>query len=380
MIIGFEAKRAFHNKTGLGNYSRMLICGLAKEHPEVRSFLYSPFMAGEYKSYFTCYANISTRQPTGFDRHLPGLWRSFGVSMHLKGDKVTIFHGLSHELPHGIPRDIKMVVTMHDLIVWRYPQYYSLFDRRMHKLKQRHSCHNADVVVAISESTKKDLMQIMHVPENKIRVIYQSCDPIFWQPISESEKSDIRTMYQLPEKYIICVGTIEERKNQVAVVRALSELPEDVHLVIVGRPHGSYIREINSVVKKLKLTPRVHFISNADFENFPGLYANAIASVYMSRYEGFGIPILESMCCDTPVVTSNVSSMPEAGGDAVLYASPDDSHEVAVQLNRIISDASLRAQLVAKGQLQRQKFTQEKIIADLYSLYNTLDPQVEEDL
>lgn len=124
----------------------------------------------------------------------------------------------------------------------------------------------------------------------------------------------------------------------------------------------------------------MHFVSNAEFENFPGLYANAIASVYMSRYEGFGIPILESMCCDTPVVTSNVSSMPEAGGDAVLYASPDEPHEVATQLNMIISNPQLRAELVAKGRVQRQKFTQEKVIADLYNLYNTLDPQEEDDL
>lgn len=380
MIIGFEAKRAFHNKTGLGNYSRMLICGLSKEHPEVHSFLYSPYMDGEYKSYFTSYANISTRQPTGFDKRLPNLWRSFGVSMHLKGDKVTIFHGLSHELPHGIPHDIKTVVTMHDLIVWRYPQFYSLFDRRMHKIKQRHSCHIADTVVAISESTKKDLIKYLHIPEEKIKVIYQSCDPIFWQPIDENEKADIRKLYDLPERYIVCVGTIEERKNQAAVVRALAELPEDVHLLIVGRQHGSYIREINSVIKNYKLTSRVHFVSNAEFENFPGLYANAIASVYMSRYEGFGIPILESMCCDTPVVTSNVSSMPEAGGDAVLYASPDEPHEVATQLNMIISNPELRAELVEKGRVQRQKFTQEKVIADLYNLYNTLDPQEEDDL
>jgi glycosyltransferase involved in cell wall biosynthesis len=147
----------------------------------------------------------------------------------------------------------------------------------------------------------------------------------------------------------------------------------------VGRQRGRYYYEVMSEIKAQKLTNRVHFVSNADFEDFPALYANAIASVYMSHFEGFGIPILESMCCDTPVVTSNVSSMPEAGGDAALYASPDNPDEVAQQLMRIIEDPNLRADLVAKGRVQREKFSQKKVIADLYNLYTTLVPQDEDD-
>ena len=203
MIIGFDAKRAFQNQTGLGNYSRMLICGLAQQYQNVRSFLYAPDMSGEYKSYFSGFANISTRQPSGIDRHFPNLWRRYGVSVHLKGDKVDIFHGLSHELPHGIPRSIKKVVTMHDLIVWRYPQYYSLFDRLVHRIKQRHSCRIADVVVAISEQTKGDLIKYMHVPESKIKVLYQSCDNIFWKPVADADRTAVRETYGLPEKYVV---------------------------------------------------------------------------------------------------------------------------------------------------------------------------------
>lgn len=378
MVIGFEAKRAFKNNTGLGNYSRMLICGLAGEHNDVRSFLYSPDMDGEYRRYFTGYANISTRMPSGIDRLVPNLWRSFGVSMHLKGDKVDIFHGLSHELPHRIPRSIKKVVTMHDLIVWRYPQYYSFFDRVIHRIKQRHSCKNADVVVAISEQTKSDLVKMMRIPESKIRVIYQSCDPQFWQPVSQDDIAEARKTYQLPEKYIVCVGTIEERKNQVNLIKAMSQLPADVHLVIVGRPHGKYISNVHAEIRKQGLKDRVHIVSNAAFEDFPAFYAGSICSAYVSRFEGFGIPILESMCCDTPVVTSNVSSMPEAGGDAALYASPDDVAEIAKQLNSIVQNPQLRAELVEKGRVQREKFAQKKIISDFYNLYRSLLPEEDE--
>ena len=378
MIIGFDAKRAFQNRTGLGNYSRMLICGLAQQHQDVRSFLYAPVMSGEYKGYFSGYANISTRQPSGFDRHFPNLWRRYGVSVHLRGDKVDIFHGLSHELPHGIPRSIKKVVTMHDLIVWRYPQYYSAFDRRVHRAKQRHACRIADVVVAISEQTKSDLIKYLRVPETKIKVLYQSCDNIFWKPVSEQEKADARETYKLPERYFVCVGSIEERKNQQAAVTALAELPDDLHLVIVGRPHGTYYSGLMSTIKRLKLTERVHLVTNADFYDFPALYANAIASVYVSKFEGFGIPILESMCCDVPVVTSNTSSMPEAGGDAALYADPNDPHAIAQQMQRIATDPQLRTELVEKGRKQRQKFSPDKIIADFYSLYTTLCPEKED--
>ncbi|MBQ9864369.1 MAG: glycosyltransferase family 4 protein [Bacteroidales bacterium] len=378
MIIGFDAKRAFQNYTGLGNYSRMLICGLAQQHNRVRSFLYSPVMNGEYKSYFSSFANISTRQPSGIDRYFPNLWRSYGVSMHLKSDKVDIFHGLSHELPHGIPHSIKKVVTMHDLIVWRYPQYYKAFDRIAHRIKQRHACRIADVVIAISEQTKSDLVKYLKVPESKIKVIYQSCDDIFWQPVTEEVKTEVRSTYELPERYIVCVGSIEDRKNQVAAVQALTELPDDIHLVIVGHPHGGYIHQLNSEIKRKRISSRVHIISDADFSDFPALYANAIASVYVSQFEGFGIPILESMCCDTPVVTSNTASMPEAGGDAALYASPDNPHEIAQQLQRIIDSPQLRCELIEKGRLQRKNFEPKKIIADFYSLYSTLSPEKED--
>ena len=374
MIIGFDAKRAFQNSTGLGNYSRMLICGLAHEHQDVRAFLYSPFMDGEYKKYFSSYANVSTRMPSSIDRFFPNLWRGFGVTVHLKEDKVNLFHGLSHELPHGIPSSIKKVVTVHDLIVWRYPGFYKPFDRFMHKIKQRHSCKIADAVVAISEQTKRDLIDYLHVPEEKIKVIYQSCDPIFWEPVSEEDRQYVKKTYNLPEKYIVCVGSIEERKNQATAVRAMTELPEDVHLVILGKPHGGYYSSLTGLIKSLKLTNRVHIIKDAEFEDFPALYANAVASVYMSVFEGFGIPILESMCSGTPVVTSNVSSMPEAGGDAALYADPHNPSEVAKQLKSIIDDSALREQLVAKGHVQSEKFSQHKIIGDLYDLYCTLLP------
>ena len=372
MVIGYDAKRAFQNNTGLGNYSRMVVCGVASHYRDFQAFLYAPKLAGYYQNYFSSYANISTHQPHGWDRFVPNLWRGFGIAMHLKNDGVQIFHGLSHELPHRIPASIKTVVTMHDLIAWRYPEYFSHVDAKIHQRKQLHSCRIADVVVAVSEQTKRDLIDIMHVPEEKIRVIYQSCDAQFWQPIQQDDLEYVRETYCLPQRYIIAVGTIEERKNQIALVEALKKLPSDVQLVLVGHPHGNYIEKLRSVLRDEEMVHRVMILDHADFEDFPALYANAVCSAYVSHFEGFGIPILESMCCDTPVLTSNTSSMPEVGGDAVLYADPNNVDQIAQQLLRLLDDEELRKELVEKGRAQRQKFSQKKSSADFYNLYSEM--------
>lgn len=379
MVIGFDANRAFQNNSGLGNYSRMLICGLAQECKDVRAFLYAPSMSGYYKTYFTSYANISTHQPSGVDRFFPRTWKAFGVSMHLNGDKVQLYHGLSNELPHRIPGKIKKVVTVHDLLAWNHPEYFRRIDRMLFRCRQKHACRLADVVIAVSEQTKRDLMEVLHLPEEKIRVLYQSCDQIFWQPIPAEDKADIRQLYHLPEKYFVCVGGIEERKNQVAAVMALKEMPREYHLVIVGRPTTKYYSELLKTINTEKLNDRVHIISKADFEDFPGLYANAIASVFVSRFEGFPIPVVESMCCDTPVIVSNTSSMPEAGGEAALYVDPDSPHDIAQKMLQVADNASLREQLIDKGRVQRERFTPPAIIGRLCSIYESLiGPQPEE--
>lgn len=354
MVIGYDAKRAFCNRTGLGNYSRGVICG--QPSPVV---LYTPKVTIPWNGVPD---RATVRRPQGLWSIVPSLWRTLGCALKVKKDGVQVYHGLSHELPLGLPKDVRRVVTMHDLIVRRYPHYFTVFDRIVHRLKQRHACRVADVVVAISEQTKRDLVEMMHVPEEKIRVVYQSCDAMFWLPPKPTTAN-----YQLPAKYILCVGTIEERKNQLNVIEACRQLPEDVTLVIVGRPRGEYGRRVLAAAGD-----RVRILQNADFRDFPSFYAGAVASVYLSRFEGFGIPVLEAMCCDCPVVTSNISSMPEAGGDAALYADPDDVDAVRAHLQRLLDDEAFRQQCIEKGRTQRMRFAPEKVAADMAAVYKSL--------
>lgn len=368
MVIGYDAKRAFCNNTGLGNYSRGVISGQRSVGSVV---LYTPRVKGRYEHFFEN-LEFGIVEPKGLWRVMKSVWRSVGVSRAVKRDGVELFHGLSHELPYGLPKGVKKVVTMHDLIVFRFPEFFKPADRLIHRLKMRHACRVADVVVAISEQTKRDLMEFLQVPEEKIRVVYQSCDSIFW---GVQDDRDIRKKYGLPEKYIICVGTLEERKNQLSVVEAMKHLPEEISLLLIGRPRGEYGQRVLEKVKdessKVK-SDRFCVLTGADFKDFPALYRGAVASVYLSRFEGFGIPVLESMCCDCPVVTSDVSSMPEAGGDAALYASPEDVEMVAEHLKRLCTDDSFRQQQIEKGRIQRKRFAPEKVAADMLEVYKSL--------
>lgn len=372
MIIGYDAKRAYNNTTGLGNYSRMVISRFAMAYRDCSCILYTPKVNEDLEDYFKGIANVSTHKPIGLQRWFKAWWRSRGVVQAVKTDEIDIYHGLSHELPIGLPKDVRKVVTMHDLVAWRFPQYFTKFDARVHRKKQIYACRVADVVVAISEQTKRDLIDFMHVPEEKIKVIYQSCDDIFWYPIEEYDKDQVRKKYDLPEQYLICVGTIEERKNQLAVVRAMKQVPEPYKLVIVGRLRGSYGESVLAERRKLGLTDRVLVIDDADFEDFPYLYACSQGLAYMSRFEGFGIPIVEALCCGVPVLTSNCSSMPEAGGDAAIYADPDNIDEIASQMTRLVSDEALRKQLLSKGVEQKAKFTRDKITSEYHKLYSSL--------
>lgn len=371
MKIGYDAKRAFRNNSGLGNYSRGLIGGMCMMD-DCQVVLYTPSVKGRHEHYFDASGNITTIAPKGLWRLMPDVWRSLWTGLRSKSDSVELFHGLSHELPYGLGDGVKRVVTMHDLIVRRYPEFFKPTDRLIHRLKQEHACRVADVVVAISEQTKRDLVDFMHVPEGKIKVVYQSCDPIFWTGGMEVMSKEVRRKYGLGERYIICVGTVEERKNQATAVRALSLLSQDMKLVIVGRPRGKYPDEVRGVARECGVEERVLFLEKAPFTDFPALYAGAVASVYMSVFEGFGIPVLESLCCDTPVVASNLSSMPEAGGEAALYAAPTDYETVAAHLRRLMEDGAFRQERIEKGRIQRMKFAPEKVSADMMAVYKSL--------
>ncbi|MBA2498679.1 MAG: glycosyltransferase family 4 protein [Chitinophagaceae bacterium] len=383
MRIGFDAKRAFHNSTGLGHYSRTLIRSLATTFREHEYYLLNTKPSGLFN--FEDVQNAHEILPENtLHRVFPSAWRSKWVTDDLKQLNIHLYHGLSHEIPVGIrEKKIPSVVTMHDLIHERYPGQYKKIDVNIYRKKFRYACKHADLVIAISQQTKKDLIEYYHVQEDKIRVCYQSCNPAFSRQVDAGEKEIIKKKYNLPDKFFLYVGSVIERKNLLNICKAIFLLRNElqVPLVVIGEGKG-YMQVVKDYVKQQGMGDLIIFLSEnpstkslESFKtaaDFPGIYQQALAMIYPSFFEGFGIPVLEALFSRLPVITSNVSCLPEAGGDAALYVNPNDANEIGESMKRIYEDEILVSEMKEKGWQYAQNFTPEKCAASVMNVYNEL--------
>ena len=375
MRIGFDGKRAVQNFTGLGNYSRYIVDILCQFGPENEFVLYAPKKRENKRldKLTKQYQQLQLSYPTTSSwKKLSPLWRVWGVTRQLEKEKIDIFHGLSNELPLNIHQsEVKSIVTIHDLIFLRYPQYYHSIDRKIYTYKFRKACENADKIIAISECTKRDIIEFFRIPADKIEVVYQGCDPSFIHPVAEEKKREVRAKYQLPDHYILNVGSIEERKNALSAVQALMMLPEQIHLVIVGR-HTEYTDKVEHFIKENKLEERVHIISNVPFDDLPAFYQLAEIFVYPSRFEGFGIPIIEALYSGIPVVAATGSCLEEAGGPDSIYVHPDDIKGMADALKQIYTDPERKKNMIEKGHSFAKRFSEEKQAEEILNIYKKL--------
>lgn len=326
MRIGLDGKRAVLNNTGLGNYSRYYLNIMSMAFPSTHFILYSPKNAdNERLEPLLARENIELTIPRLRPDCGPARswWRTFDMPLRLKDDGIDIYHGLSNELPLTIKGICPAVVTIHDIIYRRFPKGYTAIDRRLYDSKYGRSARIANRVIAISECTKSDIIKDYGIDPAKIDVIYQGVDPIFTLNVDTIKKQEIRTRYSLPEHYILAVGTVEERKNLLLAIKALPELPKAVKLVIVGGMKSEYAGRVRDEISRLGLADRVMHLQVA-FNDLPALYADAAFTSYTSRYEGFGLPVAESLTVGTPVIACTGSCLEEAGGDGAIYVNPDD--------------------------------------------------------
>jgi len=382
MHIGFDAKRAFHNGTGLGHYSRTLLQSLDNFFPEHEYYLFNPRPSRHFWLEGT---HLHEVQPTGFINKLfPAAWRSSRVKADFKKYKIDIYHGLSHEIPIGI-RDtgVRSVVTMHDLIHERYPEQYNAVDVRIYRKKFRYACKYADHIIAISEQTRRDLVEIYNTPEEKITVCYQSCNPAFATILSTAERERIRTKYGLPPQYFLYVGSLIERKNLLNICKALFLLREKltIPLVVIGNG-GKYKQVVQDYLQQQGMADNVIFLSDNGVArtdsafitaaDFPAIYQGAIAMIYPSVFEGFGIPVLEALWSKVPVITSNVSCLPEAGGDAAFYVNPQSAEEIAAAMLEVYSDPAKAELAREKGKVHAERFSPQACAAAVMNVYTKL--------
>ena len=373
MRIGFDAKRAFYNSTGLGNYSRDSIRILSLLYPENDYFLYTP-KAKENKqiSFLKNKKNILVRTPSSFVGNLfKKYWRNKNIIKDLVQDEIDIYHGLSHEIPLGIEKtNIKSVVTIHDLIFIRYPHLFSSIDRKIYHKKFQSACKRANKIIAISHQTKNDIIEFFGTDENKIEVVYQGCNNVFQSKISKKRIEEICKKYNLPEKFILNVGTIEERKNLLTILKSIKELPKQ-HLVVIGKGK-EYKNKCLQYIREHNLQDRVSFLSGIESEEMAAIYQKSEIMIYPSVFEGFGIPILEALFSKTPVITSQGGCFSETGGEHSIYINPLSVSEMTSAITKITTDTNVRNTMIEKGYNYAQNFTDKKVAQNLIDIYKNL--------
>ena len=364
MEIGFDAKRLFNNATGLGNYSRTLVRNLQAYFPEHNYHLYSPKTPDHD---ITRYFHQST-----FRRHKPNVlkpfWRSHTITKDLSRDRIDIFHGLSHQLPRGIHRTgIKTVVTIHDLIHKIFPETYTLIDRTIYDQRLKYALKHANHIVTISEHTRLDLLKYFDLNEDQVSVVYQACDPLFY----EEEILSLPKTVKLPTEYLLYVGAIATRKNLLALIHAYAQIKDLPPLVLVGRGNRKCKAQVTKEAKRLNLTERLIFLENIHATpDLKALYQNCQAFLYPSWYEGFGIPVLEAALSKVPILTSETSSLPEAAGPHAVLVDPFDPEQMVLGIKKVLDVK--RSDVEKNYSYAKQFFDPRKCAGDLMKVYDSL--------
>lgn len=358
MKIGFDAKRLFHNGTGLGNYSRDLIRILSKHYPLHEYHLYNP--KPKKIDHLPKANNIIEHLPQNiFNKKLSSFWRTRGIVKDLINDEIDIYHGLSAEIPFGIQKSrVKTIVTIHDVIFLHYPHLYKSIDRKIYIRKLKNALQHANLIVAISEQTKNDIVSFFKVDPKRIKVIYQGCNSAFKRAIPQKELEVVRRKYNLPERFILNVGTLETRKNALNIVKAIQGT--NIPLVLIGKK-TTYYDEITAYISKYHMKSQIFHLQGLNIDDLAIIYKLSELFVYPSIFEGFGIPIIEALYSRTPVISSTGSCFSEAGGPNSIYVSPENSTDLSNAIISLWESESKRMEMIEKGLSYVQKFNDDHI-------------------
>ena len=375
MSIYVDVSPAVHAKAGLSRYTDNLARALLREAPERFAFFYNRSGDSHIPSWLDgCSAHsvalgykswrmlvwLGQLARMGYDRMVPGC---------------ELFHATEHLL---LPmRGCPTVLTVHDLIFHLFPQHHKRLNRWYLNAALPLYCRRADAIICVSEHSKADLVRLWGVEAAKIHVVYEAADPHF-RPASPEQVAAVRRKYGLPPRYVLTVGTIEPRKNLKRLLDALAvlrEQGEDAHLVIVGSLGWLY----HDFVTKLENFEHRHAVLQPGYvpdADLVAMLTGATLSVLASVYEGFGLPILESMACGTPVISSHSSSLPELGDTAARYFDPHNVEEMVTVLGQVWRDADLRREMREQGLAQSAKFTWERAAKETIQVYESLGVKV----
>lgn len=298
------------------------------------------------------------------------LWEQIALPGELRRLRANVFHAPVNVLPPRLP--CASVVTVMDLAFVHYPQYFRPARRVYQRVFTRRSVRKATLIATLAESTKRDLIERFHASPDRVRVIYPAIDTDY-QPVTDPRiLAEFRARHNLPERYMLFLGTLEPRKNLLTLVEAyarLRALDDTVPQLVLAGAKGWYYDALFERVRLLGLERHITFAGYVSREEQPLWYAGADVFIYPSVYEGFGLPIAEALACGTPTITSNVSSMPEAGGPVAVQVSPTDSEGLAHAMRRVLAEPTARERVLIEGPRWTRRFSAERMVSEYVDAY-----------
>ncbi|MCX7743089.1 MAG: glycosyltransferase family 4 protein [Flavobacteriales bacterium] len=369
--IGLDAKRAFCNATGLGNYSRNIIRSLVLHYPQHTFFLFTPeIKLASFYDEMASYPHVSIITPKqAYSKWFTWYWRSYTVAKLANHLNLDVYHGLSHELPIGLNKTIRSVVTIHDMIIFKDVSFQNIFDIFNYRSKIRKAIHRADRIIAISNQTKTDIITFFPEVASKIQVVYQPIDERFYQQVSDDVKESVLKQYNIQKPYLIQVGSIQLRKNIQQVLMALYLLKDKtIHYVVVGKS-SRYQRSLEEYARNFGIANRVKFLNQVPDDTLPALYQASTAVIYPSLMEGFGLPIVEGLASEVPVIATQGGCFEEAGGTAPLYVDTTSEHAIAAAITYVIDPHKDFNSRIITGKEHLKRFSPPSIAEALVQVY-----------
>ncbi len=356
--FGFNKKTGLPNRVGSSEFCFQLLSALSKIDNENQ---YSVFLP----------ADPSSDMPKERGKwkyvvfHSKKLWTLLGLSGKLKSCKLDVFFSPTHYLP--LYTASPSVISILDVSYLYFPKLFRKKDLYQLKLWGRYSIGKAKKIITISKSSKNDIIKAYNVSEKKVAVVYPGIKQVSGLPAGKAgikykilSMSNLKKKFGIDKEFMLFVGTLQPRKNIERLIEAFSVIKnKNLQLVVVGKKGWMY-EDIFNAPDKFKVKDKVKFLGFVSDEDLPSFYKNAICFVLPSLYEGFGLPVLEAMKYGCPVLTSNVSSLPEAGGDAALYFDPENIEDIAEKIDKVTSSEKLREEMTQKGYEQVKKFSWEK--------------------
>ncbi|MBC8390244.1 MAG: glycosyltransferase family 4 protein [Actinobacteria bacterium] len=373
MKIAIDATIVRKENTGVGFYVINLLSGLcrADDHNEYYIFMNKNLLS---ELSIIKKKNINIIHKNFKSRFFRIFWQLFILPFNLRSMKISLLHSTNYITPL-IKIGFKIIVTIHDFTFYLFPEKYTIMKRIFYKSFIPFFIKISDKVITDSNNTKKDIFKIFNISERKITVIYVSYQEYYNNIKNNDLSKKILMKYNINRNFILFVGMIEPRKNILSILKAFIEIDEelDLDLVIVGKK-GWYFKEIDNFMEKikgLKLTNKIIFTGYVPEKEIKYFYQSALIFVFPSFYEGFGLPPLQAMACGTPVITSNVSSLPEVVGDSAIRIDPNNLEELTNSIKLLYNNPAKRSELIRKGLKQAKKFNLIRIAKKTISIYET---------